>query len=121
MTAQRDGIFRQHSEELALVFQDYALFPRMTVAENVGFGLSALPARERHARVQRQLERMHIAELADRYPAEISGGQRQRVAIARCMAVEPNALLLLDEPFAALDPHLRRQMEEQLRRNALGI
>lgn len=99
---------------IGVVFQDYALFPRMTVAENVGFGLSALPARERHARVQRQLERMHIAELADRYPAEISGGQRQRVAIARCMAVEPNALLL-DEPFAALDPHLRRQMEEQLR------
>jgi molybdate transport system permease protein len=99
---------------IGVVFQDYALFPRMTVAENVSFGLSALPVRERQARVQRQLERMHIAELADRYPAEISGGQRQRVAIARCMAIEPNALLF-DEPFAALDPHLRRQMEEQLR------
>jgi molybdate transport system permease protein len=57
---------------------------------------------------------MHIAELAGRYPREISGGQRQRVAIARCMAIEPDALLF-DEPFAALDPHLRRQMEEQLR------
>ena len=100
--------------KIGVVFQDYALFPRMTVAENVGFGLSALPRLERQVRVQRQLERMRIVELADRYPAEISGGQRQRVAIARCMAIEPDALLF-DEPFAALDPHLRRQMEEQLR------
>jgi molybdate transport system permease protein len=100
--------------KIGVVFQDYALFPRMTVAENVGFGLGNLKAHERRIRVQSQLERMHIAELADRYPAEISGGQRQRVAIARCMAIEPDALLL-DEPFAALDPHLRRQTEEQLR------
>ena len=99
---------------IGVVFQNYALFPRMTVAENVGFGLSALPKQERQARVWQQLGRMHIAELADRYPEEISGGQRQRVAIARCMATEPDALLF-DEPFAALDPHLRRQMEEQLR------
>jgi molybdate ABC transporter permease protein len=99
---------------IGVVFQDYALFPHKTVAENVGFGLSALPERERRARVERQLNLMHIAELADLYPKEISGGQRQRVAIARCMAIEPDALLL-DEPFAALDPYLRRQMEEQLR------
>ncbi len=100
--------------KIGVVFQDYALFPRMTVAENVGFGLGKLKEQDRLARVQRQLERMHIAELANRYPAEISGGQRQRVAIARCMAIEPDALLF-DEPFAALDPHLRRQTEEQLR------
>jgi molybdate transport system permease protein len=99
---------------IGVVFQNYALFPHMTVAENVGFGLSALPEQERQARVREQLGRMHIAELADCYPEEISGGQRQRVAIARCMATEPDALLF-DEPFAALDPHLRRQMEEQLR------
>lgn len=105
--------------KIGVVFQDYALFPRMTVAENVGFGLNKLPAHERQARVQSQLERMHIAELANRYPAEISGGQRQRVAIARSMAIEPDALLL-DEPFAALDPHLRRQTEEQLRETLAG-
>jgi molybdate transport system permease protein len=99
---------------IGIVFQDYALFPHMTVAENVGFGLSALGAEERHRVVARHLQRMHIAELAERYPGEISGGQRQRVAIARCMAIQPDALLL-DEPFAALDPHLRRQTEEQLR------
>jgi molybdate transport system permease protein len=104
---------------IGVVFQDYALFPNMTVAGNVGFGLIALAERERQARVQRQLELMHIAELAGRYPKEISGGQRQRVAIARCMAIEPDALLL-DEPFAALDPHLRRQMEEQLRETLAG-
>ena len=105
--------------KMGFVFQDYALFPRMTVAENVGFGLGSLAEGERQAHVQRQLERMHIAELAERYPGEISGGQRQRVAIARCMATEPEALLF-DEPFAALDPHLRRQMEEQLRETLAG-
>ncbi len=99
---------------IGVVFQDYALFPHLTVAENVGFGLRVLPERERRACVDKQLGLLHISELANRYPKQISGGQRQRVAIARCLAMEPDALLL-DEPFAALDPHLRRQMEEQLR------
>ena len=100
---------------IGVVFQDYALFPHLTVAENVGFGLRQLSTSERISRVDRQLASMQITDLADRYPREISGGQRQRVAIARCMATNPDALLL-DEPFAALDPHLRRQTEEQLRR-----
>jgi molybdate transport system permease protein len=104
---------------IGVVFQDYALFPNMTVAENIGFGLSALPQEERQLRIVAQLESMHIAELAGRYPRELSGGQRQRVAIARCMATEPNALLF-DEPFAALDPHQRRRMEEQLRETLAG-
>ncbi len=99
---------------IGVVFQDYALFPHLTVAENVGFGVRGLPEDERRRRVDRQLASLQISELANRYPREISGGQRQRVAIARCMATEPDALLL-DEPFAALDPHLRRQTEEQLR------
>lgn len=104
---------------IGMVFQDYALFPHLTVAENVAFGLHSIPASERAIRVARQLAQMHIGELAGRYPREISGGQRQRVAIARCMAIEPDALLF-DEPFAALDPHLRRQMEEKLRAALCG-
>ena len=105
---------------VGLVFQDYALFPHLTVAENVGFGLAHFPKHERAARMWKELESMGIAELANRYPGQISGGQRQRVAIARCMAMEPDALLL-DEPFAALDPHLRRRTEEQLRATLAGF
>jgi molybdate transport system permease protein len=105
---------RSARRRIGIVFQDYALFPHMTVEENVGFGLNSLGADERRRVVARHLQRMHIAELAGLMPTEISGGQRQRVAIARCMAIQPDALLL-DEPFAALDPHLRRKTEEQLR------
>lgn len=101
--------------KVGVVFQDYALFPHLTVAENVGFGLRQFPAQERRARIEQHLALLQISELANRYPREISGGQRQRVAIARCLATNPDALLL-DEPFAALDPHLRRHTEEQLRR-----
>jgi molybdate transport system permease protein len=100
---------------IGVVFQDYALFPHLNVAENVGFGLRQLSNNERKSRVDEHLASMQIVDLANRYPRQISGGQRQRVAIARCLATEPDALLL-DEPFAALDPHLRRQTEEQLRR-----
>jgi molybdate ABC transporter permease protein len=110
---------RPAKRRIGVVFQDYALFPHMTVAQNVEFGLHDLPAEERRERVRHQLEAMRIAELATRYPSQISGGQRQRVAIARSMAIEPDALLL-DEPFSALDPHLRRQMEEQLRETLAG-
>jgi molybdate transport system permease protein len=106
--------------KIGVVFQDYALFPHLTVAENIGFGLYGLSKPERDARVERELVSLQIAELRNRYPKEISGGQRQRVALARCLAINPDALLF-DEPFAALDPHLRRQTEEQLRQTLAGF
>lgn len=99
---------------IGMVFQQYALFPHRTVAQNVAFGLHAVPARTRRARVENLLEAVGLAELADRFPRELSGGQAQRVALARALAMEPD-VLLLDEPFAALDPHLRRQTEEHMR------
>lgn len=105
---------------IGFVFQDYALFPHLTVAENVAFGLRGQSKQNRRTQIERYLASMQIADLANRYPKEISGGQRQRVAIARCMATNPSALLF-DEPFAALDPHLRRQTEEQLRKTLIDF
>ena len=96
--------------------QDYALFPHLTVAENVAFGLRALgiPARQRRDRVQASLTRLHVESLADRRPNQLSGGQQQRVAIARAIVLEP-ALLLLDEPLSALDVTTRRTIRGELR------
>ena len=102
---------------VGMVFQAYALWPHMTVAENVGFALKVrrLPAAERRNRVGRALETVGMAHLAERRPDALSGGQRQRVALARCLAMEP-AVVLLDEPLANLDVHLRDSMQEEFRR-----
>ena len=99
---------------IGLLFQNYALFPHLTVAENIAFGLQRLPAQDRNDRVAKQLAAAHLDGLANRYPATLSGGEQQRVALARALAIEP-AALLLDEPFSALDTHLRGALERQLR------
>jgi molybdate transport system permease protein len=102
------------ARRIGLLFQQYALFPHLTVAENIAFGLRQLAAPERARRVEQQLAAAHLGDLAHRYPASLSGGEQQRVALARALAVEP-AALLLDEPFSALDTHLRSALERQLR------
>jgi ABC-type sulfate/molybdate transport systems ATPase subunit len=101
------------NRRVGMLFQHYALFPHRTVSENVAFGLRDLPAEEQKRRVTALLERAHIGDLDRRYPRELSGGEQQRTALARALAVEPEALLL-DEPLSALDTHLRSQMETQL-------
>lgn len=102
-----------HQRRVGFLFQNYALFPHMTVAENIAFGLTNLSKTERDRRVKEQLALVHLSELANRYPHELSGGQQQRIALARALAIGPE-ILLLDEPFSALDTYLRTQMEMQL-------
>lgn len=101
---------------IGMVFQSLALFPHMTVAENVSFGLKMkkIPREDIAKRVQRILEIVRLGHLADRYPAQMSGGQQQRVALARALAVAPS-ILILDEPFGALDRKLREAMQVELR------
>ena len=103
-----------HVRDVGMHFQDLALFPWLDVAENVGFGLSRLPARKRAERVRATLERFEIDDLAGRLPATLSGGQQQRVALARTLA-RPCRLLLLDEPLSALDTALRARIAPRLR------
>jgi iron(III) transport system ATP-binding protein len=99
---------------IGMVFQDYALFPHMSVRENVAFGVDELPRHERDARVAEVLTLVGLAELADRAPHELSGGQQQRIALARALAPRPQ-LLLLDEPFSNLDADLRERLAHDIR------
>jgi putative spermidine/putrescine transport system ATP-binding protein len=100
-----------------MVFQNYALFPHLTAARNVAYGLALrrVPKAERERRVQRALEMVHLEDLSKRYPAQLSGGQQQRLAIARTIVLEPS-LLLLDEPLSNLDANLRAEMRIEIKR-----
>jgi molybdate ABC transporter permease protein len=100
--------------KIAFLVQNYALFPHMTVAQNIAFGLpKALSASATRGQVETQLLAVQLAGLGDRYPHQLSGGQQQRVALARALASQPEALLL-DEPFSALDTYLRSQLEQEM-------
>ena len=106
---------RPQERGIGLLFQNYALFPNMTVLQNLLCGLRHdTPRREREAEARRLIDSFCLRGLEDRLPAQLSGGQQQRVALARCMARKP-ALLLLDEPFAALDTHLRWQLLQDMK------
>ncbi len=101
------------AEQIGLIFQEPRLLPWLTVGDNVAFAIRHLPATERRARVERLLADVHLPGHAGRWPKELSGGQAQRVAIARALAPEPD-ILLLDEPFSALDAFTRAELQDHL-------
>ncbi|MEO0855020.1 MAG: ABC transporter ATP-binding protein, partial [Cyanobacteria bacterium J06648_11] len=106
-----------YARDTSIVFQDYALFPHLTIADNIAFGLTmrGVGKRDRHRRVMDMLEFVQLARVARRKPHQLSGGQRQRVALARSLVVKPS-VLLLDEPLGALDAELRQQLQVELKR-----
>jgi iron(III) transport system ATP-binding protein len=118
------GVVPPEDRHMSLIFQSYAVWPHMTVFENVAYGLGVrkMPRNEIAKRVERVLDSVHMKHLALRYPGELSGGQQQRVALARALVVEPD-ILLLDEPLSNLDANLREQMRFEIRRlhDATGI
>jgi putative spermidine/putrescine transport system ATP-binding protein len=115
---------RPNQRNVGMVFQSYALFPNMTVADNVGFGLKVAkrPAAEIKPRVDEMLSLIKLPQLGSRYPYQLSGGQQQRVALARALAIKPQ-VLLLDEPLSALDAKIRLSLREEIKavQRSLGI
>ncbi len=112
-----DGHTRLPPEQrhIGMIFQDYALFPHLTIAENIAFGLSGSSAEEKKSRVEEMLDLVHLSGYQNRYPHQLSGGQQQRVAIARSLAYKPD-LLLLDEPFSNIDTQVRHDLILQIRK-----
>ncbi|ABR64230.1 polyamine ABC transporter ATP-binding protein [Sinorhizobium medicae] len=106
-----------HSRDIGVVFQNYALFPHMTILENIAFPLKMrkVGAEEARKRAQEALEMIRLPHIAQRYPRELSGGQQQRVALARCMVYRPS-IILMDEPLGALDKKLREHMQLEIKR-----
>ncbi|WP_299130086.1 ABC transporter ATP-binding protein [uncultured Vibrio sp.] len=100
---------------IGMIFQDYALFPHLTVNQNVAFGLRDMSEQNKKAKVQEMLELVHLDQYGDRYPHQLSGGQQQRVVIARSLAYKPD-LLLLDEPFSNIDTQVRHELISQIRK-----
>ena len=114
LVSSHDTHLAPESRRIGMVFQDYALFPHLTISENIGFGLRAMRAGERNGRVRELLALVGLLGQGDKYPHELSGGQQQRVALARALAPRPR-LLLLDEPFSNLDVELRERLSHEVR------
>lgn len=111
-----DGRFNLPTQQrnIGFIFQDYALFPHLSVADNIGYGLRTLGKAEQQQRIQDMLSLVELDEYAKRYPHELSGGQQQRIALARALAPQPE-LLLMDEPFSNIDSQVKRRMMSELR------
>ncbi|GAB6100305.1 hypothetical protein JCM16358_21840 [Halanaerocella petrolearia] len=115
-TVVNNDVFVSPEErEVGMVFQDYALFPHMTVAENILFGVKDKSEEYKEKKLEEVLRLIGLEELKDRYPHQISGGQQQRVALARALAIDPS-LIVMDEPFSSLDANLQSKIREELRR-----
>jgi spermidine/putrescine transport system ATP-binding protein len=114
LKGERIDALPPYQRNVNTVFQSYALFPHLTVEENVAFGLRRKGAPKMHERVAQALEQVRLSGKNSRMPAQLSGGERQRVALARALVMEPD-VLLLDEPLSALDPQLRKQVRAELK------